>query len=343
MTTVRRESSFELIRIIAQFFIVLYHLFCFFIYPTSGDLFFKAIWLPLHIGVLLFVMISGYFGIQANIKGLIKLLGMMAILYLPLSILYICIYGYSFDLLQETVLWISSSPFWFMRTYLFLYLFSPVLNQYLNHCSNKQLLTLILTLFFISHYCGSVGYDRSLLMGKNLPTFMFLYVIGYSLNKYQHKWQKINTSYFALAYIALNVFLIIVFSICNGYFANLIFEKIFFSYCSIGLLFSAVLFFLWIGSLKFYSPTINRIAKSSLTIYMLHGANLIFIGAIKPVTNYILYLADNNIQIFIFTFIFAIVIVLSCVFIDTILQPIWKLIQIFGSKLQSKWDSIIFN
>lgn len=339
----QRESSFELIRIIAQFFIVLYHLFCFFIYPVSENLFFKAIWLPLHIGVLLFVMISGYFGIKANIKGLIKLLGMMAVLYLPLSILYICIYGYSLDLLQETVLWISSSPFWFMRTYLFLYLFSPVLNQYIYHCSNKQLFALILILFFISHYCGSIGYDSSLLMGKNLPTFMFLYVVGYAIKKYQHKWQKINIYYFALSYIILNLLLIIIFSIWKGYFANLIFEKVFFSYCSIGLLFSAILFFLWIGGLKFYSPTINRIAKSSLTIYMLHGANLIFIGLIKPVVNWILYISDNNIQIFIFTFIFAVVIVLSCIFIDTILQPIWKLIQIGGSKLQTKWDSIIFN
>lgn len=82
-----RESQFELIRILAQFFIVLYHLFLFFVYPKTGNPFHKAIWLPLHIGVILFILISGYFGIKSSIKGFIKLVGMVLVLSIPLELI----------------------------------------------------------------------------------------------------------------------------------------------------------------------------------------------------------------------------------------------------------------
>lgn len=72
-----RESSFELIRLVAQYMIVLYHILLIVIYPLSQETFHKAIWLPLHIGVPLFVLISGYFGIRASAKGLTKLVGMI--------------------------------------------------------------------------------------------------------------------------------------------------------------------------------------------------------------------------------------------------------------------------
>lgn len=72
-----RESQFELLRLIAQFFIVTYHIFLFFIYPSTNAPFHKAIWLPLHIGVILFVLISGWFGIKPSIKSFVKLVSMM--------------------------------------------------------------------------------------------------------------------------------------------------------------------------------------------------------------------------------------------------------------------------
>ena len=83
-TIIERESSFELIRVIAQYFIVLYHLLLKIVYDTTNIEFYRAMWLPLHIGVPLFVMISGYFGIKTDLKRLIKLVGMVFVLQVPL-------------------------------------------------------------------------------------------------------------------------------------------------------------------------------------------------------------------------------------------------------------------
>lgn len=82
-----RESSFELLRIIAQYMIILYHILLFIVYADTGAPIYKAMWLPLHVGVPLFVVISGYFGIKANVKRLVKLLGLVFVFQVPYLII----------------------------------------------------------------------------------------------------------------------------------------------------------------------------------------------------------------------------------------------------------------
>ena len=49
MTTAKmRESSFELIRQMAMFMIVLFHIYSMHIYPNYDNPFNKAIWMPLQ-------------------------------------------------------------------------------------------------------------------------------------------------------------------------------------------------------------------------------------------------------------------------------------------------------
>lgn len=96
-----RQSQFELLRILAQFFIVTYHILLVFVYPTTGESIYKALWLPFHIGVLLFILISGYFGIKPSVKGLIKLLGIVIVLSVPLEIVNICKNGGGIDRLSK--------------------------------------------------------------------------------------------------------------------------------------------------------------------------------------------------------------------------------------------------
>lgn len=56
-----RESQFELLRIVAQWCIVFYHLFMdYTIHLQEQYPIYLGIQIPLHIGVLLFVLISGY-------------------------------------------------------------------------------------------------------------------------------------------------------------------------------------------------------------------------------------------------------------------------------------------
>ena len=54
-----RQSCFELLRLISMFFIILYHLLLWFVQDNPSHVVLKALWLPLHVGVICFVLISG--------------------------------------------------------------------------------------------------------------------------------------------------------------------------------------------------------------------------------------------------------------------------------------------
>ena len=276
-------------------------------------------------------------------KGFVKLIGMMAVLYLPLAIVDFSLNEFDKKSFQETVFFVSASPFWFMRTYIFLYLFSPVLNVYLKLCNRKQLVTLAIILCFISHYCGTIAYDSSLLFGKNLSTFMFLYVVGHLLYKLQHLWKKISPLAYGSIFILYNTIIVLIFTYWRGNLSAILFDKLCFSYCSIGLLLSAVLFFMSIGGINFKSRFINTVAKSSLTIYMIHGANLVFVDLIKPIMNWIMhFLGDSGLKMLLSITLLAFIIVVCCVVIDRLLSPVWKSISDIGERLQMGWQTLKF-
>ena len=64
-----RESNFELLRLIAMFFIVWYHLLLKFIVVVDESPIYKAMFIPLHVAVVCFVLISGYFHIKPTLRG----------------------------------------------------------------------------------------------------------------------------------------------------------------------------------------------------------------------------------------------------------------------------------
>ena len=67
-----RKSNFELLIIVSQLYIILYHIFCFFIYPNTEIAFHKAIQMTFHVGVIDFVLISGYLVLNLLQKDLLS-------------------------------------------------------------------------------------------------------------------------------------------------------------------------------------------------------------------------------------------------------------------------------
>lgn len=337
-----RESSFEFLRLLAQYMIVLYHILMMIVYPVVNEPFYRAIWLPLHIGVPLFVFISGYFGIHASPKVFFKLLAMVFVLQVPASIVNYCVNGGSYKELAEIVFFVSHTPNWFIRTYLFLYIFSPVINLYIEKISFLKRILLLSGLFFMSHYVGTLKGDPSLIDGKNLITFIFFYVIGNTLRQYQNIWRKISKNVILFIFLCLNIFLISFFS--THYFTplyNAIYYRICFHYCSPLLLLNAILFFIYIGQMRFHSNTINYLAKSSLSIYLLQGIPLvIFAEYTKEVVLNTLDITGTGMLFFFFLMILAALITITCILIDNLLNPAWFLIAHLGTILQTKYETV---
>lgn len=337
-----RESSFELLRIIAQYMIVFYHILLFIVYADTGSPIYKAMWLPLHIGVPLFVIISGYFGIKANVKRLIKLLGLVFVFQVPYLIISNIIGGERIvgpdgggTLLDwvKILFFISGTPNWFMRTYLFLFLLSPIINSFIKDCSLQRRVYLILSLFFISHYVGILGFDSSLSDGKNAITFIFFYVIGDTIHKYEEKWMKIPGKFYLFSFILINILLISFFVLFQGRIWDVLFDRIFFKYNSIGLLINTILFLMAIGHYKFQSPVINRIAKASIAMYLLQPYYFLFI--IPPIVTWLYGITNmSTIPLTILLLVFTAILIILSWIIYEMLTPAWTLLERFSSWCQ---------
>lgn len=331
-----RESSFELVRLIAMWMIVIYHQYYRHIQPAFETPFNQEIWLPLHIGVPLFVLISGYWGIHISGKGLARLLGQMLIYTAILTIAYDYLTNGGYRPVINNLMLVSKSPRWFMRTYICLYLFSPVINKYLCNITTKQRVYLLLSLLFISVYIGTFGNDPSLSDGKNLANFLTLYVIGNTLHAYEKFWKKIPVYYIITVYLLINISVVSVYNLFYGTFVAKGIWKIFFPYQSPGLILNSILFFLIVLHWRFKSKAINWFASSALAIYLIHESSLVRNYILGPVTLEIReYLGNDYLTLPAIIFM-ALVLCFVCILLDKLLSPLWRCFARIGDVVENK-------
>lgn len=334
LSSKERESSFELLRLVSQFIIVYYHIFYLFISKTYDDPIYEAVQLPLHIGVIVFVLLSGYFSIRATSKGLIKLLSMFIVFTLPETIYYVTNAESVVEVIKHLFI-LSSSHFWFIKTYLFLFLVSPLLNLYWKESTIKQKWYMTCVLGFVASYMAITKGDSSMLSGKNLVNFAFLYYCGRMLNHYKNKWANLKSLHILFGYVCLNLMLVIGYIYTPHTLQSAIWH-LSFKYSSPILLFNSILFFILFGKMHFKSKTINYLASSSLAIYLFHGCRPYVIGTIGQ-TAY--WLHDNITSMplfFLACALLALTVMTIAIIIDKLLTPIWNQFSKLGVYTYSK-------
>ena len=327
-----RQSNFELLRIISQIYIVLYHIMLYFIYPASQDVFFKSIQLWLHIGVINFVLISGFFGIKPSIKGLVKLLSIFLVYSIP-EIVYGISLAVSFKDMIKSLLVISHTHYWFIRTYLFLYLISPILNLWIKKANIKQQIYLLLALLFICVYMGTSLGDNTLSDGKNVLNFSFIYLIGNMIKRKQNELKSISLKYWIISYILLNLFLICGYSLLSSSVVGIFIWQMSFPYCSPLLIVNSILFFMIFLHLKVNSGLINYLAKSSLAIYLIHESTPFVLEPIGHISKSLYCFINNSFFLLIVLIVFSVFIACASIAIDKFLTPVWRFFSLLGERL----------
>lgn len=322
-----RESQIELLRLISQFFIVLSHLLLF---TSTDERLFSWLWPLLHIGVPIFVMISGYFMIKASVKGFIKLILMIFVLQVPLQIANLVIGGGNYEVkeLLNVFFFVSRSPLWFLHTYIYLYLLSPMINKYIEELSTKKLLFFLVILFVISDYMGILRGDFTLIAGKNIISFMMFYVAGYTIRRVSDDLKKHIKTLLCIL-VLYNIIIMCLCASIHGHqqLESALFEIVY-QYNSPGNLFNAIMVFALVNSIKFHSRIVNVAAKASLSIFILHASYIVLHRTIIPFNKEVLsYFVDNNIAFFFFEIAFSLVIVAICVCIHWLMNPVWSQIN----------------
>lgn len=312
--TIIRQSNFELLRLVSMFFIVFYHLLRFFVVKMDDAVIYKALYLPLHVAVICFVLISGYFHIKPSFRGAVKLLAPLVIFYLPLT-LWEFFHGVGG---VKTLFFFSKSPYWFIRTYFYLFLISPMLNCFLS--DNKRRLQMLMYLGFIAVYMGCV-HDPSLKDGKNIALFMFVYVLGDCLNAFKLQYDTWKLKWIILAYLTLNVLLVLCYVSFHGNLIGKLLWAMSFPYCSPVLILNASLLFIIFSKICFKSQVVNWLSASVLSVYVLHHQHLILYSLIGPIVVQLYTISYNSTILLISLSLITIAILMICIAIDKIVMP----------------------
>lgn len=228
-----------------------------------------------------------------------------------------------------------------MRTYLCLYLFSPVVNAYLRNIDMKRRVYLLASLAFICIYLGTVSLcDTALNDGKNLANFVFLYVVGNTLHTYERKWRQWLTKTILCFYLLLNLVLVASYIFFKNSIIGTIIFHFSFPYCSPILLLNALLFLILIAKHPFKSKFINYIGSSVLAIYLIHCSPIVLYDIIELMAEYFMSVLSNEFVFVLCAMLLALCVSAICIIVDKMLSPLWECFTKWGNIVDSKIEQV---
>lgn len=280
---IKRNSCFELLRILAMFMILTLHADFFSLgTPTVSDLSGNTISAFTRIaiemiaisGVNVFVLISGWFGINPTFKGVVKFLFQCLFIVIGLYIVGLIIGKANITATEiAQCLFLSNSAGWFVTAYLGLYLLSPILNYF---CLNtpKKNFTWTIIIFYIYQTIGGVLTNATPIFnnGYSVTSFIGLYLLGRYLNLYGLK-MFIHRGGNLILY-ALTIILLI-----SWLYFGIIFNQPFFAQMSMNyanpliVLNALCILGFAVTQQPKYNFLINFLAGSSFTVYLCHNCN----------------------------------------------------------------------
>lgn len=253
---------------------------------------FKMLKYVLIIHVNSFVIVMGYFQYGSRFK-LSKLFSLIfEVLFYSITIFIILYkFGYISDVNLTTKINVfipfSSVDYWFISSYLIVYLLSDYINILLKNLNHNQLKKLIITCFMIFSVIPFVTGMRLIQNnGYNFFHFIFLYIIGAYLRQYPLKenyiFNKMNIKLYRLIMIigffmcSSYSYFLFTFAVNNLHIGNLFnhISSILLmsqdSYASPIVIIQTVCYFEFFRTLKIKSNVINFISSCVFGIYLFH-------------------------------------------------------------------------
>ena len=282
MKKIKRNSNFDILRIIAMLMIIIHH--C-----TINDFELQKVLLMNNkmlsdfqiitliginslviIGVNLFFLLSGYFRINFKWKKFISYIFQIYLIFDIVTLIGIAVGKVSWDINTIKQLLNPLDTYWFLKVYLILMLMSPILNKILDEISKdnyKKVIVGIVLLFSIY----SFYFDNSILIngGYSLIWGVMLYILGAMIQKFEIKNKNGIIGYFVFALI--NAIIISILYKTNNYISA--WNR--FKYNELLVLLESLSLIVWFNSFsknKDSNKAIQLFATSTLVVYLLHSS-----------------------------------------------------------------------
>ncbi len=334
-----RNSTFEILRLIAMFMIVFEHGILSVSLKTSEPLsaLDNAGWLCEAFTVCavnLFFLLTGYFASSSGfgIRKVVRVWG--KIIFYSLGIYVIAVLvgmtGFSIKTAVGYACPIFTKKYWFMQAYIVLIFLAPYIMTTVEQLSMKKHLELmgILLVFFCFHQTFmKVGSTLDSTQGYGIIWASVLLIVGSFLKKYgEALMKKIPAALFLAGYVltALCIFasnwVIVRYGIAQGVTSR----SNFYAYNSITVFAESVFlfcFFIKISRKGWCSQIVNRISASAVAVYLI-GSHPLLLSAIW--TN--IFKTDRylgNVAAYLgMTALFSVIVTFACIAVDMIVETI---------------------
>ena len=350
-----RNSSFELLRIVAMIMIIFNHFAVHGHFNYGIEISFNSIWYTImsflgNIGVDLYILISGYFLIKSDkveIKKLFKLWGEIIFYSLIISLIFSIpnlVYIKKIKLIN-IIIPVTTETWWFATTYFIMYIIHPYINKIIQKLDKKEHQVLILLTLFIWSIIPTI---TSFSLGSNnLLWFITLYIFASYIRLYDFR--KVNKKYYIL--FALLIMTITVFSsVFTVYLSRNNFELLKYTMI-LNNKNSMTLFLVSIEIFLFFKNTniknnkyINAIAGTTFGIYLIHD---------HPYLREFLWLYffknkffQNSNMLIIYSIAITLSVFLVCMIIDILRKKIFepillKIISKYEDKIKTTSHSLV--
>lgn len=273
-------------------------------------------------GVNIFIMISGWFGIKPTIKGFCNF-AFQVLYFYSLCLLGTWIFGIN-DLSIKNIAHVFCLPDngWFIVSYSCLYVLAPMLNMFLDNASKKIQIQVMTGFFILQMVYAFIGTSHNYNLGYSTLSFIGLYLLSGFARRY---WAIVDVKMWGVIawFIISCAISMTIFIIPRSSGRMLAYSNPLVIAASLALIlqFSK----LRLGSIK----SINFIAASAFGVYLLHANIFTQARCYQPMMEYL----GNNygtvaiVVAMILTFTVAIV-------IDLPRKWLWKLITKYSNSLK---------
>lgn len=329
-----RESNMELLRIISMLMVLAIHAD---FYEISSSWVRWPIILTNDAGVNCFVLISGYFGIHAKWKGFLSLM-FVCLFYLALSYIFQLLFRevtFSFKETWNALLFIRHS--WFVRAYIALYVFSPVLNMFVKHTTRRSLGQFLVLWYIATFTMGYIVDYMHTERGYSFLSFIFLYMLAAYVRKYEVG-RKIPHLYFLFVFVLISIgsgMLLAFFEMKGKGIGGEYYLR---AYNSPLMIMASIALLMYFSRLRIRSKKINRIAGSSFAVYIMHSSDF-FYQKYRHFCN-LLFLEHSQIVAFGYTLITILLVYAITLCVDQIRLEGWN---VFYSLLSKKTNEAVDN
>lgn len=267
------------------------------------------------VSVNVYVLVSGWFGIHPRSAGLLRLL-ISVITYALLG----AIVGYFMDTGASSGGLITriaklGENYWFVVSYLLLYILAPVLNSFAEHASRHQFRCTLVGFYLFEIIGGWMFGIEHFDEGYSTLSFVGLYLLARYMRLYDIGLRKLsfmqNISGYLLVCLCATICVFAQLCVCGrivlvGGYLN--------TYISPTVIISSLFLFFAFEQLNVVSPLINRWSTSALAVYLIHNNPHILPYYRQAVVH--IYEMTGGYAGAIGILVFAIVVMVVCLVID---------------------------